>query len=88
MLGSRRKLASGLARSISGVVEYIVAIDVTRARFPADALLGEEKEQSRGSKICGGCAIDVNRRLGCRDAVHLKLGLAISLLLRLCVFCP
>ena len=40
MLGSREKLASGLVRSISGlVVEYIVAIDVTRARFPADALL-------------------------------------------------
>ena len=39
------------SRGISGlVVEYIVAIDVTRARFPADALLGEEKEQSRGSK--------------------------------------
>ena len=40
MLGSRQKLASGLVRSISGlVVEYIIAIDVTRARFPADALL-------------------------------------------------
>ena len=40
MLGSREKLASGLVRSISGlVVEYIVAIDATRARFPADALL-------------------------------------------------
>ena len=40
MLGSREKLALGLGRSISGlVVEYIVAIDVTQAQFPADALL-------------------------------------------------
>ena len=31
---------NGIVASISGlVVEYIVAIDVTRVRFPADALL-------------------------------------------------
>ena len=33
-------LIAELDKSISGLVaEYIVAIDVTRARFPADALL-------------------------------------------------
>ena len=33
-------LLASINRSISGlVVEYIVAIDVTRVRFPADALI-------------------------------------------------
>ena len=37
----KNPLAAALVHRISGlVVEYIVAIDVTRARFPADALLG------------------------------------------------
>jgi hypothetical protein len=37
--------------SISGlVVEYIVAIDVTRVRFPADALF--QCRSSRGQKLC------------------------------------
>ena len=37
---TRYVLADGEDSSISGlVVEYIVAIDVTRVRFPADAVL-------------------------------------------------
>ena len=37
---TRYVLAGGKGSSISGlVVEYIVAIDVTRVRFPADAIL-------------------------------------------------
>ncbi len=37
---AQRKCAQLVCNSISGlVVEYIVAIDVTRVRFPADALL-------------------------------------------------
>ena len=36
--GRARWLGKGIVASISGlVVEYIVAIDVTRVRFPADA---------------------------------------------------
>ena len=37
-LGRARCLGNGIVACISGlVVEYIVAIDVTRVRFPADA---------------------------------------------------
>ena len=37
----KNPLAAALVHRISGlVVEYIVAIDVSRARFPADALVG------------------------------------------------
>ena len=37
----KNPLAAALVHRISGLVaEYIVAIDVTRAQFPADALLG------------------------------------------------
>ena len=40
MMGTLHLLSFPFVNSISGlVVEYIVAIDVTRVRFPADALL-------------------------------------------------
>ena len=40
-------LHHSFAKSISGlVVEYIVAIDVTRVRFPADAYMVLRKERS------------------------------------------
>ena len=50
---------------ISGlVVEYIVAIDVTRVRFPADASLSAFHHQSSSLllrhdsiEVCSGCAL-------------------------------
>ena len=53
--GGERRPEAQHFNSISGlVVEYIVAIDVTRVRFPADALLmplyftgGDEKRRRR-----------------------------------------
>ena len=45
------KLAKHPSNSISGlVVEYIVAIDVTRVRFPADALLAGSRRGSFGMR--------------------------------------
>jgi hypothetical protein len=45
------KMAKHPSNSISGlVVEYIVAIDVTRVRFPADALLAGSRRGSLGMR--------------------------------------
>ena len=49
-----------IGMSISGlVVEYIVAIDVTRVRFPADALIFVQNFQMSNSGTLRGISIEM-----------------------------